>query len=719
MNKRIVASLLTAVVVFAQSPFSYVQAADDASGASEPEQSLGEELLPAGIPGLPEDYVLPESEMDEKKEMMEHDVLEALGSMTADEDYCSDLVYTYAETEEEAIAYAEAFNGTLTVYSEKIATIKLPSDVSVLQAVSAASDPACTKLPSVSPVYISYLDPGEKEDSGDSLYSVGASSDSSVLSYKDFIAKGYADDPFLQNPEELYNDNDKQFQWQHDMVNTWEAWTYGYGNPDIKVGVLDTGVLVDHEDLKDNVIDQYDFCSYDNSDNSLVVDPHGTHVAGIIGASINNGKGGAGIAPGVSLYSYNVFTQKNGSYADDQARAIKDCADKGIDIINMSLGGKYFDVERQKSINYAWEKGVTIFVAMGNEYTSIRKYPTCFEHVLSVSNLSRDGLRSYSSNYGPWCDLAAPGTDIISPVCVFNGSTLTTTTNAYDSYTGTSMSCPVAAGVAALYMSRYGNPGPKQMEKLLKKYSRKCDSEGCGVLVDAGKLMAGGGTPEPVISLYTEYGYFKVDDTKYDYDDVTGFSLSDPLKSTGPLSRTLVYTLDGDDPTLEDHVPYSESVNLLSSGFASGSKVTIKAAILDETGKIGDVSSLDVELLDDYVVEVENKVKKANIILNGDTSKKPVTKYTMSYSGDSYKDCVSFNALLYTASSNKLISLDEVEHEWSTSDPSTLFLEEKEDGTLYVYPVKDGKAKINLKLLDGSRKTAVCNINIKQLVTGL
>ncbi|MCR5303541.1 MAG: S8 family serine peptidase, partial [Lachnospiraceae bacterium] len=726
MNNRIMISLLTAAVVFAQSPLSFVQAADDTSVSLKPEYSLSGNILPAGIPGLPDDYDLPEREMDEKVQMMEHDVLQDLGSMTADEDYRDGLVYTYAETEEEATAYAEAFNGTIKVYSEKIVTIELPSDVSVLQAVSASFDPTCTKLPCVSPVYKIYLDPREKDGSlssvsdgsGDSLFSVGGPSGTSGLSYEDHILNDYVNDPYLLHPEELYNDNNRQYQWHHDMVNTWEAWTYGYGDPAIKVGVIDTGVFADHEDLKGNVKAQYDYCTYDDSDENYVTDNHGTHVAGIIGASVNNGKGGSGIAPGVSIYSYNVFVYDGGANSDDQARAVRDCADKGMDVVNMSLGGIGLDPDMLAAVTYAWEKGVTIFAAMGNDSTSMRKYPACYDHVVSVSNLARDGQRSISSTYGSWCDLAAPGTDIISTVCVMNGSTVTNKTNAYESFTGTSMSTPVATGVAALYMSRYGNPGPDQMEKLMKKYSQKCSAKGCGALIDAGKLMASGSVPVPGMRLYTKTASYDVDRSGSLYEDITEFTLSDPLSSTGPLSRSLVYTLDGKNPTSDSHISYTGTVDLLNLGLAGGSVVTLKAAVLDETGKIGKILSVKLKLPADSVTEAANKAENVGIVVNDDTEKKPITKYTMSYSGSGTTDRKSFTAVITDSLGNEL-ALDQVKHKWITSDPSVVFLSEKDSGVVYLYPGKKGKAKISLKLLDGSGKTAVCNVTVEQSVTGI
>ena len=272
-------------------------------------------LLPCGIPGLPEDYALPAGEMKEKHNMQEHDVIEAIGTLKPGLDYREGEVFTLADSEEQALAYAEAFNGRLLLFSDGVATIELPEDLTVLQAVSASSDPACMVLPAVDPVYCIRLDPGEmngefsdEENSVDNVtenasdpvnpgipdsmtdtMDPSGSSNSGSLHYQDYVSKGLVDDPFLLHPEEQCNHNGKQYQWQHDLMHSWEAWTYGFGSGNVKVGIIDTGVLKEHEDFAGTRITQYDYCSRDERNDNYVSAAHGTHVAGIICAVPDNG----------------------------------------------------------------------------------------------------------------------------------------------------------------------------------------------------------------------------------------------------------------------------------------------------------------------------------------------------------------------------------------------------------------------------------------------
>ncbi|MDQ7862015.1 S8 family peptidase [Peribacillus frigoritolerans] len=173
---------------------------------------------------------------------------------------------------------------------------------------------------------------------------------------------------------------------------------------------------------------------------------HGTHIAGIIAGSANNGIGGTGVAPNVKLMPINVF---DGEYADtaDIIDAIHYAVQQKANIINMSLGDTSYSESLNKAVQEAYKKGVLIVAAAGNEgdmgKNVQRVYPAAFSHVISVAATNSSDKRPSYSNYHSTVDIAAPGDDILSTLP--NGK--------YGWMSGTSMATPMVTGVAALIWS--------------------------------------------------------------------------------------------------------------------------------------------------------------------------------------------------------------------------------------------------------------------------
>lgn len=233
----------------------------------------------------------------------------------------------------------------------------------------------------------------------------------------------------------------------------------------IGVAVIDTGIDVDHPDLKDQIAGGAVFVrtrtGYDD-DNG-----HGTHVAGTIAAK-DDAYGVVGVAPGANLYAVKVL-DKTGSGTWSGVTAGIDWvtanADK-IKVANMSLGGSGTDTysSLRQAIEASVAKGITYVVAAGNEATDAKnKVPAAYDSVITVSAIvDTDGIpgglglaTSYGaddtfatfSNYGEDVDIAAPGVDILS---TWKGG-------GYKTISGTSMATPHVTGAAALYI--FNNPG--------------------------------------------------------------------------------------------------------------------------------------------------------------------------------------------------------------------------------------------------------------------
>lgn len=276
-------------------------------------------------------------------------------------------------------------------------------------------------------------------------------------------------------------------------ANVFKAWETGVtGSKDVLVAIIDGGFQVDHPDLKDNVWineaelngkpgvdddgDGYvdDIYGYNFVINSSDINAHshGTHVAGTVGATNNNGIGVCGVAGGsdgkggVKMMVCQVFDSRASSSAvADFGAAIVYAADRGASIAQCSWGASVADDEDKsvtEAVNYFTKNGggdkmnggLCIFAA-GNNGEEGDYYPGCLDKVVAVGSMAPDGSVAYYSNRGKWVDVTAPGglEDNGQQYGVL--STLPNSTYGYNE--GTSMACPHVSGIAALILSKYGN----------------------------------------------------------------------------------------------------------------------------------------------------------------------------------------------------------------------------------------------------------------------
>lgn len=439
------------------------------SEESASEESTSEEITsePGIIKGnavadffdeMPDDFRLSGLEMSYKRGIAEH--LSDITVLEAGTDYVDGQVVFEASDEDEARAVAEALHGTLISYDEYVAVAELDTRTDVMSAVAYSSD-LNVNIPALRPNYIWHAF-GETDE--------------------DTAAEEYMTIDAIKKPS---NDASLSYQWQHDFVGDSYAWFSGYKGSGIKVGILDSGVLGTHEDLSANLVSSTNY----NRDTSKTSDEngHGTHVAGIIGARANNGKGGAGIAPEVRLYSYKVLDSKGNGKTAYILRALNAAVgysdgkieNPQVDIVNMSLGGPGYDPAFDKVIDLASKTGIMVFVAAGNERTDTLVYPAYVRSAYTIVSLTKGGGLSSFSNYGPHVDFAFPGSDIYS-TSFKSGS-------GYEYMSGTSMACPVAAGVAAVIMSYYSENGKSGLARAnavaaaMKKGAVRVDSSGTGL----------------------------------------------------------------------------------------------------------------------------------------------------------------------------------------------------------------------------------------------
>lgn len=293
-------------------------------------------------------------------------------------------------------------------------------------------------------------------------------------------------------------------QWHYPAISLPAAWDLSQGSAGVIVGVIDTGVLLDHPDFAGKLTPGYDFISSAfNANDGDGIDPnpndpgdlinggsssfHGTHVAGTVGAATDNTTGVAGAGWNVRIMPLRALGRQGGSEFDI-TQAVRYAAglanDSGTvpaepaDIINLSLGGPGFSQSSQDLYNQVRAEGVIVVAAAGNSSTDVPSFPAAYDGVISVSAVDINQRLASYSNFGSTIDLAAPGgstnTDVngdgfgdgvLSAIGDDSGPGATQFTYAF--LQGTSMAAPHVAGVVALMRSVFPGLSPSQLDSLI------------------------------------------------------------------------------------------------------------------------------------------------------------------------------------------------------------------------------------------------------------
>ncbi|MEM0911399.1 MAG: S8 family serine peptidase [Pseudomonadota bacterium] len=317
----------------------------------------------------------------------------------------------------------------------------------------------------------------------------------------------YAEPNYRVYPQLTPNDTFYSRQWHYPIINLPQAWDITTGTPangEVIVAVVDTGVVLNHEDLSTKLVDGFDFISdptnaRDNDGiDSNPDDPgdnanldlaswHGTHVAGTVGAASDNNLGVAGVSWGAQIMPIRVLGADGGDlfdvlqgmrYAAGLSNSSGTVPTQRADIINLSLGGGGFSQTVQDSVDEIREAGVILIAAAGNESTSTPSFPAAYDGVISVSATDLRNQLSPFSNFGETIDVAAPGgnTGIDADGDGAGDGVLSTAIEARDNvtrnsayvyYQGTSMSSPHVAGVAALMKAVHPELTPDELDSVL------------------------------------------------------------------------------------------------------------------------------------------------------------------------------------------------------------------------------------------------------------
>jgi len=299
-------------------------------------------------------------------------------------------------------------------------------------------------------------------------------------------------DPRLGDQWHYNNTGDEEGYVAGADISLFDAWQQTKGSSNVIVAIVDGGIDVNHEDLKDNVwineaelngkpgvdddnngyIDDINGFNFPSFKGEITPHFHGTHVAGTVSAVSNNGVGVAGVAggsgngDGTRIMSCQTFSDENGS--GYFAPAIVYGADNGAVISQNSWGYKTpgiieqvildaIDYFREEAGNYEGSpmRGGVVFFSAGNDGKDDEYYPGHYESTISVASVGPSNEKAGYSNFGEWVDITAPGGDMTFGL---RGQILSTLPgNEYGYLQGTSMACPHVSGVAALVVAKFGS----------------------------------------------------------------------------------------------------------------------------------------------------------------------------------------------------------------------------------------------------------------------
>lgn len=276
-------------------------------------------------------------------------------------------------------------------------------------------------------------------------------------------------------------------QWYLSKINAFQGWDYTQGSSDVVIAIVDNAVRTSHTDLVSNLwinsgetengldsdlnsytddINGYDVADGDNDPNppssfTSGAFSHGTHCAGTASGSTDNGNGISGVGFNCRIMSVKCTPDtEDGTTLQYAYEGLKYAIDANADIISMSWGSRASSFTGDALINTAVVKGITMFAAAGNDGEENLLSPASHGSVLAVGATNQNDEITSFSNYGSGIAFMAPGLSIYN---LLGGND-----NDYGFSSGTSMSCPMAAGLGGLILSYNPSFTPDDIENAIK-----------------------------------------------------------------------------------------------------------------------------------------------------------------------------------------------------------------------------------------------------------
>ena len=465
---------------------------------------------------------------------------------------------------------------------------------------------------------------------------------------KAIYEEGIVEYAVIEHTNELvYTPNDDAYLSQYYLNNLkiFDAWDISKGDTTTIIGIVDTGVDIDHEDLNQNIyrnvndpidgidndhdgyIDNYWGWDLGENDNNPQWDtsaassaPHGVWVSGCASAVADNGVGLAGIGYRTKIMPIKVSTAAS-TTINSGYEGIVYAADHGCDIINCSWGSTIGNEYGQDIINYAvFNRNALVVAAAGNNGIELEFYPASYDNVINVGASNIDDNKWNKSNYSVTVDCMAPGESV----------RMTAPNNGYVNGWGTSFASPIFAGCAAIVKSHYDTLSALQIGEVLRT---TCDN------IDT---VAGN---EPFADLM---GTGRVNLYR---------ALSDPISSSIRY-KNVNYTINNDTMQIVgDFVNYLKSTNNLNILITTNSSYiqlitnTFNAGVINTMDTISN-NSLPFTMLVDTNIPIDENIYFKLVYTDGTYSDFQMLRFKLN---QSYVD-VDTNNITTTIANNGLIS---------------------------------------------------------------
>lgn len=453
----------------------------------------------------------------------------------------------------------------------------------------------------------------------------------------------FAEYDYIASIDHVPNDVRYEYQVYLHYMNAEKAWDYTIGTADTKVAILDTGIITNNTDLHNINMAGYNISDSitDYTDST----GHGTAVISVIAAEMDNTFGFAGVAPKSSFLVLKVIDEQGYSTYSDLIKALEYATNQGVDVINMSVSGRSDSLSLKMAIDNAYNNGITIVAAAGNESSTTVSYPAAYNNVIGVGAVDTTGEKMTFSNTGDGLTVVAGGTAMIA-----------TSTDYITSASGTSFASPYVTGLVALMYSVDPNMTPARVFEILAATSTDLGSSGYdttfgyGVInMGAAVSMASNGTitptPEPntditppvitligesqlsigVGSTYIEQGAEAFDDV--DGDITNNIMISGMVDESTPGTYVLEYSVTDQAGNLSDIIVRTITVISVPNEFDTTPPIITLNGNSTVDVEIGtSYIELGAQAIDDFDGDISNEV-----VIEGFVDVSTVGFYSLDY----------------------------------------------------------------------------------------